>query len=86
MKKVEKRKSKKKKSTEDSKSHMLKPNELVLIGVVFVGVCEFVVRHYGLTWRYLPYAFAVWAVLICRALTAIARRITKSASYFIDNI
>ena len=86
MKQKRKRKKKDALIKDKPKSHMLKANELVLIGVVFVGVCEFVVRQYGLTWRYLPYAFAVWAVLICRALTAIAKRITKSASYFIDNI
>ena len=84
---AKRRKHKKKSlSVKDRRKKMLKGSEWILLGVLFVGISEFVVKYYGLTWRYVPYALAVWMVLITRILLKSLRIFTKGVTYLLSGL
>jgi hypothetical protein len=76
----------KKLSIRERKKKMLKSSEWILLGVLFVGLAEGVVKHYEITWRYLPYAFAVCGILAIRILLSFLRIFTSGMSTFLDSI
>ena len=83
-----KRRTRKKKSltVKERRKKMLKGSEWILLGVLFVGISECVVKYYGLTWRYMPYAVAVWMVLVTRILLKSLRIFTKGVTYLLSGL
>lgn len=77
---------KRKLTMQERKKKMLKNSEWILLGVLFVGLSEAVVKHYALTWRYLPYAFAVCGVVGLRIFLSFLRLFTKGMNSFLDSI
>ena len=73
-------------SIKERKKKMLKSSEWVLLGILSVAIFEILVNYYGLTWRYLPYAFAVCGVIVFRVFLSFMRIFTKGVSFFLDNI
>jgi len=86
MAKRRKRKKKRPMSAKERRKKMLRGSEWVLLGILFVGISEFIVKHYGLNWRYMPYACAVWLVLLCRALFFCIKVVTKASNYLLNSL
>ncbi|MCH9811649.1 hypothetical protein K0U07_02670 [bacterium] len=79
-------KRRKRLTVKERKKRMLKGSEWILLGILFVGISEAIVQQYDLTWRYLPYAFAVIGVLALRFLLAALRLLTSGMNSFLDSI
>lgn len=79
-------KGRKRLTAKERKKRMLKGSEWILLGILFVGISEAIVKQYDLTWRYLPYAFAVIGVLGLRFLLSMLRLITNGMNSFFDSI
>ena len=70
----------------ERKKKMLKSSEWILLGILFVAISESIVKHYELTWRYLPYTFAVLGVLITKVLLKILQWISKGTNLFLNSL
>jgi hypothetical protein len=86
MAKRRKKRKKKPLTQKERRNRMLSGSEWVLLGVFFVALSEGIVRYYGLSWRYMPYAFAVWMVLIFRMFLVMLRFVTKGANFILNSI
>lgn len=80
------RKRSKRLTIKERKKRMLKGSEWILLGILFVGISEAIVKQYDLSWRYLPYAFAVCGVLATRIFLALLRIFTLGMNNFLDSI
>ncbi len=82
-----KRKNKKKQpAVKQKKDKKLKASEWILLGILFVGISESLIKHYSLSWRFLPYTLAIFAVLIGKLLLYILKLLTKLANYLLFGI
>ncbi len=70
----------------ERKKKMLKSSEWILLGIFFVAISEGIVKHYELTWRYLPYTFAVIGVLITKVILKILQWISKGTNMFLNSL
>lgn len=86
VRKRRKLKRKKKVTLKERRQNRLRGSEWILVGVLFVAISEFIVKYYGLNWRFMPYAAAVWMVLIFRILFKVMIVITKGLSYLLTGI
>ena len=80
------RRRKKKLTMRERKKKMLKNSEWILLGILFVGLSEAVVKHYDITWRYLPYALAVCGVVAIRVFLTVLRMFSTGMNSFLDSI
>ena len=87
MKVLFKKKSKKKAiASKEKKDKKLKGSEWVVLGILFVGISEIFVKHYSISWRFLPYTFAILAVLAGKLLLAVLKIFAKACNYFLYGI
>ncbi len=70
----------------ERKTKMLTSSEWILLGVFFVAVSETIVKHYELTWKYLPYTFAVVLVLSTKIMIKALQVISKGANIFLNSL
>jgi hypothetical protein len=81
-----KKSNKKKVAAKEKKDKKLKGSEWVVLGILFVGISEIIVNKYSLSWRFLPYTFAILAVLAGKLLLALLKIFTKACNYFLYGI
>ena len=83
---VKKKRKRKALAAKQQKKSMLRGSEWVLLGILFVGISEFIVKCYSMSWRFMPYTIAVCIVLMGRFLLVAIKAVTKTANYFLDSI
>ena len=70
----------------ERKKKMLKSSEWIILGILFVAISEAIVKHYELTWRYLPYTFSVLGVLITKSIIKFLQLISKGTNLFLNSL